>query len=164
MTLPRLVAAREALAYFDQQQVWLPRRMTALEAWNAMMAEPPLPGLGLAFAIRDRVSGLFGVRRIGGFSGRQQAQVQEGARLDFFLVEGVCDDELVLTERDRHLDVMTTITTDREDGGCLLRVTSSVVVHNLFGRAYMVPVGLAHPVIVRSMLRRLARSELVAVG
>jgi len=61
---------------------------------------------------------------------------------------------LVLTERDKHLDVMTCIATQ----GPLVTITSSVKVHNWFGRAYMVPVGLAHRRIVRGLLRRVSRS------
>lgn len=140
------------LDYYDQRSILLPRALTPLDAWNAMIGDP-LPFLGLAFRIRDAISSLFGVRRIGGFSRRQRSAVKAGDRLDFFLVEEVADDRLVLTERDRHLDVMTTISTEDRR----LTITSSVITHNGFGRAYMVPVGPAHKLIVTTMLRRLKR-------
>ncbi len=111
-----------------------------------------MPLLDLAFRIRDAVSARFGVRRIGGLGTTPSDGVRVGERLDFFLVEHVAPDLLVLTERDRHLDVMTCISTQ----GAELTITSSVVTHNLFGRAYMVVVGPAHRLIVRAMLRRLA--------
>jgi len=108
----------------------------------------------LAFRIRDVISSLFGVRRIGGFSGVARTTVNTGEHLDFFLVEHSAPDILVLTERDRHLDVMICLSiTDR-----VLTITSSVITHNLYGRIYMLPVGLAHRVIVSSHLRRLKRS------
>lgn len=138
------------LYYFDQQDVLLPRKMTALTAWNTIMSGSQ-PFLKFAFQIRDAVSSVFGVKRIGGFSGVSVDQVSVGQYLDFFLVEHVDDACLVLTERDRHLDVMTCISIADET----LSVTSSVCVHNLFGRVYMLPVGLAHPWIVRSMFKRL---------
>ena len=147
-----LVAPREKLAFYDSQSIPLPRPVTALEAWNLQMARP-LPLMALAFRIRDAISARFGVKRIGGFSGRRADRVAAGDRLDFFLVERVTPQVLTLTERDRHLDVMTCITTT----GGQLAITSSVITHNLFGRAYMLPVGPAHKVIVRAMLRRLAR-------
>lgn len=60
-----------------------------------------------------------------------------GTGWTFFRVEHSDREMLVLTERDRHLDVMLCIaTSDR-----WLSITTSVVVHNTFGRAYMVPVG-----------------------
>lgn len=113
--------------------------------------EDPQPLLNVAFKMRDAVSARFGVKSIGGFTGVRQDTVLAGDYLDFFLVEYTDDCTLVLTERDRHLDVMTCISTrDKE-----LSITSSVQVHNLFGNAYMVPVGIAHRLIVRNMLKRL---------
>lgn len=105
----------------------------------------------LAFRIRDGISSLFGVKRIGGFSGVDRKEVHPGDYLDFFLVEHSASDMLVLTERDRHLDVMICLSiTDR-----MFTITSSVVTHNLFGRSYMVPVGPAHKVIINRYFKRL---------
>ena len=140
------------LYYFDRQDTLLPRKMTALAAWNMIMSHPQ-PLLKVAFRIRDAISSVFGVKRIGGFSGTPAGQVDVGDHLDFFLVEYIDDACLVLTERDRHLDVMTCISIANHT----LSVTSSVCVHNTFGRAYMIPVGFAHRWIVRGMFRRLRR-------
>ncbi len=80
--------------------------------------------------------------------------MQVGERLDFFLVEHSAPDVLVLTERDRHLDVMICLSiSDR-----VFTITSSVVIHNAFGRFYMVPVGQVHKLIVNRDLKRLKRS------
>ncbi|SJZ99365.1 Protein of unknown function [Consotaella salsifontis] len=117
-----------------------------------MTAEPG-PFMRIAFRTRDAISSLFGVKRIGGFSGKRREAVQAGDRLDFFLVEHSAPDMLVLTERDRHLDVMICLSIADH----LLTITASVVTHNAFGRMYMVPVGLAHKLIVSRDLRRLKR-------
>ncbi len=148
-----LVAPREALDFFDARGIDLPRPMTALEAWNTVMREP-LPFVGLAFRIRDAISARFGVRRIGGFSGRHADTPKAGERLDFFLVERIEPKIMTLSARDRHLDVLTCITTY----GQRLTITSSVKVHNLFGRAYMILVAPAHRLIVSVMLRRARRT------
>jgi hypothetical protein len=156
ITLPdseiRILAAVEELDYFDRQSVILSRYISPLDAWNMVM-EDPQPLLRFAFRIRDGISKLFGVKSIGGFSNARRDSVQKGDYLDFFLVEHSDEASLVLTERDRHLDVMTCLST----AGNEVSITSSVVVHNLFGRAYMLPVGTAHKFIVRNMLRRLQR-------
>ena len=148
----QLVAPRERLAFLDSQSVTLPLPITPLDAWRRIMANP-LPGLGLAFRLRDAISARFGVRRIGGFSGGVVAAPQVGDRLDFFLVEQISDTSLSLSVRDRHLDVLTSVTTE----GARLAITSSVITHNWFGRAYMLPVGPTHRLIVRVLLRRLRR-------
>ncbi|PZX46664.1 uncharacterized protein DUF2867 [Roseinatronobacter thiooxidans] len=148
----RTLGPPEALDYYDVRQVQLPVSLTPLEVWNLIMRDPQ-PVLRVAFAVRDAISARFGVKRIGGFSGQAHESVQVGAYLDFFLVEHIGPDFMLLTERDRHLDVMTCIACDN---GCVT-VTSSVVTHNLYGRIYMLPVGLAHKWIVSGMLRRLKR-------
>ncbi|MVA36340.1 DUF2867 domain-containing protein [Agrobacterium vitis] len=140
------------LDYYDSRSVTLPTAITPLEAWNLMTAEPQ-PLMRLAFKTRDTISALFGVKRIGGFSGARRETVKVGDRLDFFLVEHSSPDILVLTERDRHLDVMICLSiADR-----VLTITSSVITHNAFGRIYMLPVGPAHKLIINSDLRRLKR-------
>ena len=98
------------------------------------------------------LASIFGVQRIGGFSGATVEEPRVGDHLDFFLVEGAEPARLTLTARDRHLDVMICVT-----GGERLAITASVVTHNRFGRAYMCVVGPAHRLIVRVMLRRLLR-------
>jgi Protein of unknown function (DUF2867) len=157
MTLPRdaqLVAPRDKLNYFDCQIVTLPHAVTALEAWRLVMARP-LPGMKLAFRIRDAISARFGVARIGGFSGAAVVNPQVGERLDFFTVEAIRDDLLTLTARDTHLDVMICVTV----AGAEFAITASVIPHNWFGRLYMIPVGPAHRLIVWAMLRHLRRDS-----
>lgn len=138
------------LDYYDTRSVLLPASITPLEAWNLMTGEPGLL-MRLALRMRDAISSLFGVKRIGGFSGEKRETARPGERLDFFLVEHSAPDVLVLTERDRHLDVMLCLSiVDR-----MLTITSSVVTHNSFGRIYMLPVGPFHKLIVNRDLKRL---------
>ncbi|KJZ19116.1 DUF2867 domain-containing protein [Loktanella sp. S4079] len=148
----RVLAPIDQLYYYDVQNITLDRELSPLEAWN-LITQHPQPLLRLAFRIRDAISALFGVKRIQGFSTTRVESVEIGDHLDFFLVEYTDHEALVLTERDKHLDVMTCIST----AGQTVSVTSSVQVHNWFGRAYMLPVGIAHRWIVRGMLRRLQR-------
>lgn len=54
--------------------------------------------------------------------------------------------------------MLTCVTATPEGTGTRVAITSSVRTHNLFGRAYMIPVGPAHKLIVAVMLRRLARA------
>lgn len=147
-----LVAPHEQLDFYDARGVDLPQPLTALEGWNMAMRQP-LPGMAFAFRLRDAISVRFGVKRIGGFSGRQDQTPKVGDKLDFFAVERIEPEILTLSERDRHLDVVTCITTYNQR----LTITSSVKVHNQFGRLYMIPVAPAHRLIVSTMMRRIRR-------
>lgn len=140
------------LDYHDSRSLPLPVEITALEAWNLMTGEQGW-FMRMAFRTRDVISSFFGVKRIGGFSGVKRGAVQAGDHLDFFLVEHSAPELLVLTERDRHLDVMVCLSITN----CVLTITSSVVTHNAFGRLYMLPVGPAHKLIVNGHFRRLKR-------
>jgi hypothetical protein len=84
--VPCLNTALEASDYYDSRSVTLPVEINTLEAWNVMTAEPGWL-MRLAFRMRDAMSSLFGVKRIGGFSGVRRETVQVGEKLDFFLVE-----------------------------------------------------------------------------
>lgn len=149
----QVLAPAAELDFLDTRCTDLPRPVTPLEAWRLMHARP-LPGLRLAFRLRDAISACFGVRRIGGISGQMPEQVRAGDKLDFFLVEAVSDRILTLTVRDRHLDVMTCLSSNNG----VLTVTSSVKTHNWFGRIYMLPVRPAHKLIVNLCLKRLRRA------
>lgn len=147
-----LLGPRDELDFFDSQSVDIGQEITALETWKAL-ASHRMPLLQLAFRIRDAVASKFGVKRIGGFSGEIPDEVEIGDRLDFFLVEGISPHALILTERDRHLDVMTCVSALNG----VVTITSSVQCHNRFGHIYMLPVAPAHRIIVRQSLRRLQR-------
>lgn len=153
-TLPdtniQLRAKPADLSFFDKQTIELQHPISPLEAWGIAMSRS-LTLLNTAFRIRDRISGLFGVKRIGGFTAARPKTVSIGEKLDFFLVEQATDDVLCLTERDKHLDVLTCVSVM----GRSLSITSSVITHNAFGRAYMIPVRPAHKLIVRSFLKRI---------
>lgn len=148
----QLLAPVTELDFFDSQSIQLSKPITPLEAWNIIMSRPSL-FLKWAFRIRDAISTQFGVKRIEGFTTSAPDTVTVGDKLDFFLVEHISKDVLSLSERDIHLDVLTCVSTTKTE----LTVTSSVQTHNAFGRAYMLPVGPAHKLIVRSFLKRIEK-------
>lgn len=142
-----LLAARENIDFFDSQSVVLPRALTPLQAWGIILSHPA-PLLKFSFRVRDVISSWFGVEQIGGFSSEMRKNLQVGEHLDFFLIEQISSDNLTLTNRDKHLDVMTCVSTYQNE----LTITSSVKTHNTFGRLYMMPVAPAHKLIVQKNL------------
>jgi hypothetical protein len=148
-----LVGPMAEVHYLDARSMDLPRAFTPLEVWDRIMAAG-LPGLKLAFRIRDRLARLGGIRPIGGLTTQRPAAPQAGDRLDFFTIQRITDEEMVLGVRDRHLDVIVSVLT----GAQRLTITASVHNHNWLGRLYMIPVAPAHRLIVALMLWRLKRS------
>jgi hypothetical protein len=146
------LAPTEELDFFDKQSIQLLKKISPLEAWGIVMSRP-MPLLNFAFGVRDMVCSMFGVQKIGGFSGVAPKTVEVGQKLDFFRVEHISKDVLTLTARDRHLDVMTCISVFENE----LSITSSAKTHNAFGRMYMIPVAPAHKLIVRGNLRQIHR-------
>ncbi|ADR62232.1 MULTISPECIES: DUF2867 domain-containing protein [Pseudomonas] len=152
----QLVAAPAELDFLHCDSVHIAATMTALQAYCAMTSD--VPGwLAQAFRLRDFISRRFNVTAIHGFSSRSPERVPVvGEHLDFFRVEAISDQQLVLTSRDTHLAVMVSVDLDDQGEGCQrLSVTTSVQCFNTFGRLYMLPVGKAHGPIVRRMLRNI---------
>jgi len=147
-----LIGPLSDVHYLDVRSLDLPCAFTPLEIWDRMMATG-LPGLKLAFRLRDRLAGLAGIRPIGGLTTKRTATPKPGDMLDFFTIERIDDEEMVLIVRDRHLDVLISVLTANRR----LTITASVHNHNWLGRLYMIPVAPAHRVIVTLMNRRLAR-------
>ncbi|MGE8062895.1 DUF2867 domain-containing protein [Pseudomonas sp. NPDC089547] len=152
----QLVAAPADLDFLHRDGISVSAPMTALQAYCAMTSD--VPGwLATAFRLRDFVSRRFNVTAIHGFSSRSPERVPAvGEHLDFFRVEAISDQQLVLTSRDTHLAVMVSMDLgEQSDGRQRLSVTTSVKCFNRFGRLYMLPVGKAHGPIVRRMLRNI---------
>jgi len=130
--------------------------MSALSAYAGMTAYNPC-WLRAAFGIRDICCAPFRLQAIGGFSGKAPPrEIATGDKLDFFDVQNVSAEELVLSASDRHLVVVVALHLAAAiDGKRKLSVTTSVKVHNWLGKVYMLPVKPAHGIIVRNMLNRI---------
>lgn len=128
--------------------------LAPLETYRRMTANPPA-WIAWAFKVRDRLVAPFGVRAIGGFSGDVGA-LTVGDTIDFFTIADLTADALALVVEDHHLDVEVRLTVTRGAEVDQARLVTRVWLKNAIGRAYMVPVGLAHPVIVKRLAARVA--------
>lgn len=149
-----LVAPRHELNFLHCADAASPAGWTAFQLYCFTTTATPR-WLKVAFKVRDKISRHFNVEQIGGFSGKGSRSVPAvGEKLDFFTVEAISDQQLVLTSRDSHLAVMVCIEVIGQDTP-RASITTSVKTFNTFGRLYMWPVAPAHGVIVRYMLSRL---------
>ena len=146
------------------------------DAWAIDAADPSLSALGqflksaratprwvdACMALRNRAVQLVGLKNLGELSGihpaRPDADYRPGERVGIFTLFENTPDEVLLGDRDKHLDVVVSVHCARP-AGQPVRVTVTTVVHtkNRLGRLYMLPVAPAHRWIVRRMLARVAR-------
>jgi hypothetical protein len=75
---------------------------------------------------------------------------------NIFEVRDVQGDEALLGYNDRHLDFRVGVGVDESTN--LVRVVTTVRLKGWRGRVYFVPVRLAHPLVMRSMLKRARRA------
>ena len=110
-------------------------------------------------ALRNRLVRWVGLKDLGRFSAIDPARPLDsyrvGDRLGIFTIVSLADDEVVLGDNDRHLNVQVAVCRLHEPAGARAVAVSTVVhVHNALGRLYMLFVGPAHKLIAPAVLSR----------
>ena len=115
------------------------------------------PWVSTLMALRNRLVRPFGLKGITApaTAARKPAQAYRiGDRLGIFSIFGQTQHELLLGIDDSHLDVRVSVLKPQGAPVASYVVSTVVTVHNRLGRAYMLPVQLVHPAVVRAMMRR----------
>lgn len=145
------------------------------DAWAVRAGEPGRSALGqfikafgrtpgwvdACMRLRNRAVRLAGLKDLGQMAaidpGRAERDYRVGDRIGIFTLYDITPDEVLLGDRDRHLDVVLSLHCAHSDRGeTCVTVTTVVHVHNLLGRLYMLPVTPMHRVIAPSVLRAVA--------
>jgi hypothetical protein len=170
---PARLAARalKRLDYVDSYSMRVPPSAPAADEL-LIQAFSDLPGWVMALLrLRNRVVSVFGLKT--GDDTRplhSELPLQPGGFLGFFSVRAreTCEecDEVLVGADDKHLEACVSgLCAHDSDGERRFALTTVVEFHNLLGRLYFVPVKPFHRLIVRDMLRRLARRlEIGALG
>jgi len=134
------------------------------DAWAIQAAQPGLDALGQflrvvrqtpgwierLMAIRNRVVSLLGLKDLGALSQidpkKRESDYSPGDRVGIFTLIFKSAHEVLLCDRDKHLDVVVSVHKQvaHEAGSAVVTVTTVVHVHNWLGRLYMFPVTPAH--------------------
>ncbi|CAM3882526.1 hypothetical protein CCOS865_02956 [Pseudomonas reidholzensis] len=121
-----------------------------------------MPGwIDSLMVLRNRLVNLLGLKDLGRLTGvdaaRSPDSYQPGERVGIFTLVTNTDDEVLLVDSDRHLDVHIALMRrpGPQPGQCQVLVTTVVRTHNLLGRLYMLPVAPFHRLITPIALRRL---------
>lgn len=115
--------------------------------------------------LRNRLVQAVGLKDLGRLTGidqqRDPASYQSGERIGIFTLISNTPDEVLLVDRDKHLDVYISLLLQPATADSRGAITVSTVVrtHNLLGRLYMLPVAPFHRVIAPIALGKLLRSQ-----
>lgn len=110
-------------------------------------------------AVRNALARQIGLKDVGYMtdnSGGAASDYRVGSRIGIFDVIAIEEHEVVVGIDDSHLDVRVSIFKTRTMLRAHYIVSTVVHIKSLLGRAYMLPVGRIHSIVVRSMMRRAA--------
>lgn len=142
------------------------------DAWAIDAGDPSLSALGqflkvlqatprwvnACITLRNRAVQLVGLKDLGKLSAinpsKRDTDYRPGDRVGIFTLFELSPDEVLMGDRDKHLDVVLSVHCQRSPGQPV-RVTVTTVVHtkNRLGRLYMLPVRPMHKLIAPSTLR-----------
>jgi hypothetical protein len=93
---------------------------------------------------------------------RPSRDYQAGERVGIFTLFENSFDEVLLGDRDKHLDVVLSVYRRLLPSGDAVEITLSTIVHvkNTLGRLYMLPVKPAHRIIAPAVLARIADASI----
>lgn len=142
--------------FFDAFQINLtPCKRTALEIYLEVIAKTP-SWISFLMALRNRAAPMFGIKNLGSLTdincNKKATEYQVGDRVGIFTIHSMSDDEVILTDSDRHLDAKISIYKIPSATENLVTVSTVVHVHNLLGHVYMFFVVPFHKRIVPSVL------------
>jgi hypothetical protein len=134
-----------------------PTAQTALELYLGAVAQTPA-WVNRLMALRNRVVRLFGLKNLGHLNALNASNsvgdYRLGDRIGIFSLLYLSDDEVILGDSDKHLNVQVSVCKVGQGERCVLHVATVVHIHNTMGRIYMMLVKPVHQLIVPAVLRR----------
>lgn len=165
-TIPASSALAASLpsAYFHDAWAIVPAdgAATALDMFLKVSADTP-GWINALMRLRNRVVSLLGLKNLGTLAELDPAKpasaYQIGDRIGIFTLFANTPDEVLLGDKDKHLDVILSVhkARDARSGQVVATVSTVVHVHNRLGRLYMLLVTPMHRLIAPAVLRAAAR-------
>lgn len=135
---------------------------TAMEVWLSMVKETP-SWFDFLMSLRNKITRRLGLKDLGAFGdiipSKQAVDYLDGDRIGIFTVFMNEAREIILEDKDKHLNVRLSLYLVPNGDVQKVYVTTVVHVNNALGKVYMFFVGPAHKLIVPAMLARLSRSQ-----
>jgi hypothetical protein len=153
-------------AYFhDCHAIAVPNTSrTALSHFLTALANTP-PWVNSLMALRNKLVRFVGLKDLGALGefnpSKPESAYVPGDRIGIFTLISNTPNEVMLGDRDKHLDVVLSVYkySPGQNGDQFVAVTTVVHVHNLLGRVYMLPVTPLHRLIAPAVLSRIIGGE-----
>lgn len=149
------------------------------DSWSVPAGDPQLSAMGqflkafsstpawvnACMSIRNRAVAMVGLKNLGAFDQinklKPEYDYKPDDRVGIFTLITNTFDEVLLGDKDKHLDVTLSAhrAVDANTGAVVVTVTTVVHVHNLLGRLYMLPVVPLHRIIAPSVLTAVSRTS-----
>lgn len=137
------------------------QKRSAIQVWLDHASKIPA-WVNTLMALRNKVVRLFGLKNVGhlgALDANKSAQdYKEGDKVGIFTVLLITDNEVILGETDKHLDVKVSIHIESNKND-LVSMSSVVHVHNFLGKLYMLFVKPMHQIIVPASISRAESSQ-----
>lgn len=128
---------------------------TALQIWIAHATKSP-SWVNHLMTARNKIVSLLGLKDLGGLADqldeKSADQYQVGDRIGIFTLLYLSDNEIILGDSDKHLDVKLSIHKPVEHSD-VITISTLVHVHNLLGKVYMLFVKPMHQLIVPATIK-----------
>ena len=129
---------------------------SALQIWLNHVSKTP-SWVNVLMAARNIIVSALGLKNLGHLgavnTAKSTTEYQVGDRVGIFTLLSISDQEVILGDFDRHLDVKVSVYKDNRAIGSIV-ISTVVHTHNLFGKLYMLFVTPIHKLIVPTMLAR----------
>jgi hypothetical protein len=144
--------------YFDSYEIALEHAgRSALEIYLGVISKTPA-WVNFLMAARNRVVRFVGLKNLGHLGDLQRTKAARdyriGDRVGIFTLLSNTDNEIIMGDSDKHLDVKVSICKLAQGGKESVASTTVVHIHNLLGRVYMLFVIPFHKLIVPAVLVR----------
>jgi hypothetical protein len=144
--------------FFDSYEMRIQHAgRSALEIYLGLIAKTPA-WVTFLMATRNRVVLLLGLKNLGQLGDvaktKNASAYRVGDRVGIFSLLSATDDEVILGDSDKHLDVKVSICKLGKGTQESVAVSTVVHIHNLLGRVYMFFVKPMHKLIAPAVLAR----------
>lgn len=132
--------------------------LDVLEIYLQMTSNTP-KWINLLLSLRNNIVQFLGLKNVGNLTGKNSLEFISrdkiaGTKIDFFTIETLNNNEMILVLNDKHLDIKLSILKSKVSKNQIF-VSTLVNFNNLLGKIYMVFVTPFHKIVVKRLMKNI---------